>query len=118
MVNREDIIKSVLYFSFVVIGELVLHFSTSYFSATNKYTMPIIVAVFFVIAWLLKTNLKTLLLAACMLALYGCLAFYLGYNAYAPDFPCTIGEFLPTVLVKTLVYTFPIALVSVITFKK
>ena len=118
MLNKEDLVKSGLYFLLVVIGELVLHFSMSYFSTINKFTMPVVLVLFSLIAWLLKCNLATLIIVACLLVLYGCVAFYSGYNAYSPDFPNTIVEFFPTILVKTLIYTFPIVLISVIGFKK
>ncbi len=118
MISKEELIRSFFYFSLVVIGEVVLYLSTSYFMITNDYTLPAMIFVFLIIAWLLKTNLKTLGLVSVLVAIYGCVSFFTHFVVYTTEYPVTLIDFAPTIMIKTLIYTFPIAVIVALSSRK
>jgi len=113
MISKVELIRSLYYFVLVVIGEVILHLSSSYFMMTNDYTFPAVVAVFLLIAWLLKANITTFIIVALLMAAYGSIAYITQFTVYTPHYPNTIQKFAPTILIKSLIYTFPILVVSV-----
>lgn len=110
MISKQDLIKSFSYFVLVVFGEVVLHFSSEEYLVANEYAMPATVLVYSIIAWMLKTNLKTLLVVVCLMLGYGVISFYSNFTVYVAEFPETFGEFGKTMLIKTLFYTLPLLL--------
>jgi len=118
MISKEELIRSLFYFSLVVIGEIILHLSTTYFMMANEYTLPVMIFVFLIIAWLLRTNLITLGLVSVLVVLYGCVSYFTQFFVYAAEYPASLVEFTPTILIKTLIYTFPIVAVVVLTPRK
>lgn len=118
MISKEELVKSLLYFFFMVLSEILLNLSTSYFMASNEYTMPAMIFVFILIAWLLRMGLANLGVVALLSVIYGCISYYSQYTIYAQEYPSSLIDFLPAILAKTLIYTFPLALLSVFPRKR
>jgi len=118
MISKQELIRAFFYFSLVVIGEVVLHLSTAYFKMANDYTLPAMIFVFLIIAWLLKTNLITLGFISILVVIYGCVSFFTQFVVYTTEYPATLLDFAPTIMVKTLIYTFPIAVMTLLTSRK
>ena len=94
----------------VIFSEVVLHFSTEEYMVSNDYAMPATIVVFSIIAWLLKTDLKSFLIVVVLMLLYGVVSFLTEFSVYISDYPENFADFASVIMIKTLFYTLPLLL--------
>jgi len=110
MISKQDLIIGFSYFVMVIFGEVVLHFSTEENMVANEYAMPATIIVFSIIAWLLKTNLKTMLLVVMLMLIYGVVSYLTNFVVYISEYPENFADFASVIMIKTLFYTLPLLL--------